>query len=264
MKNSITTIFISIVFSFYGIAQSKNSFFILEKTGKQRMLCEQMTKNYLMILSNIKIDEAKIELDQSRSEFNENLVFLDKSLISDITRVTLNNIETNWSIFKEKLSSKPSKENIDEFMNLSNLISGYCNELTAKVYIENDFKNARMLNLCNKQKTNTQKIAKNFVALNSEFADKNDYINLINETITSFEFSLSLLKNLAINNQLLTENLKKTELEWIMIKDSFNYKSASYNLTNVLSNTDKINKLTTKFSDLVQTNLLQDSKLTKL
>lgn len=147
-----------LIMNFSGIAQNSDSYFLLEKAGRQRILCEQMTKNYLMIANNKYIEFAKTELNESENEFNENLKFLILNIENQPIKEKISEVSDKWIDFKNKLIHEKYVPEINMILELSGKLSEVCNELIKNVYRENDFKNARTLNIFNKQKFNIQKL----------------------------------------------------------------------------------------------------------
>ena len=258
-------ILIAIIFSsnFLAIAQNSDIYFLLEKAGKQRMLCEQMTKNYLMIVTNQNADLAKIEIDQTKIEFNENLNFLFRNLNTDLTKKTISEISDKWLDLKDKIDADKNVSDCNIVLELSENLSLVCNNLTNNIYRENDFKNARMINILNKQKLNSQKLIKFLLINNLENNDRNLTIKNINEVIASYELNNQLLKGLTNTEINLKNLLSKNSIEWTLIKQNFDINNTKFKIEIAIENANKILKLNNDFSNSLEIISLTNSVLTK-
>ena len=132
-------------------------------------MCEQVTKSFLWLGLAINNNDAKVEFDDAKFAFSKNLLFFAENSKSANTKIAVQNLIFLWSEFKILLEAKPSKENAMIVINKSNLIMNSCSELISKIYFENNIKNTRILNLCNKQKLNIEKISKYSVIKNWNF-----------------------------------------------------------------------------------------------
>ncbi len=65
---------------------------LIEKAGKQKILCEQMTKSYLMMGSLIKAVEARFEFDDSKFAFSKNMLYLSEYSKLEETKIAIQNV----------------------------------------------------------------------------------------------------------------------------------------------------------------------------
>ncbi len=143
-----------------------------------------------------------------------------------------------WNEFKTTIETVPTRENAIIVMNQSEVLLKNCNEMISKIYLEHKLKNTRLINLCNRQRLNVQKIAKHWVC-NKWKVNSLDFEKNINEAITSYEFSLSQL--MAEENQPEISNmLIKQQNDWSGYKSNFVFENNTIAPETVIENTTVI------------------------
>lgn len=263
MKTRYILFFLTMFLWTVGFGQKLNLSQIIEKAGKQKLLCEQITKSYLMIGSAIKTDEAKLEFDDSKFTFSKNLLFLGENSKSEESKLAIQNVVALWNDFKIILVSKPTRENSLVVINQSNLVLNACNEMVAQIFSENKIKNIRLLNLCNKQRLNSQKIAKFCVAKNWKI----NYLDLekdLNETLTSYEFSLAQMISANDNSPEITKILTQQKNDWTDYKSNFMYGNKTVISEAIIENTNTILNEFNKLSLLYIKNAITGNAITGL
>ena len=160
MKIKFQLLVISILFINVSFGQNLDFTNLIEKVSQQRMLCEQITKNYLMIGSKINVDQAKIEFDESKSAFSENLNLIANNLKGEVSKNALNNVMLLWNDLQLTINLVPTKISAIEILKKTNNLALACKDLSSKIFVENNFKNSNLFNVFIKQKLNSQKIAK--------------------------------------------------------------------------------------------------------
>ncbi len=251
MKAKSVLIVVVLLIGFSSFAQKLNLSLIIEKAGKQRLLCEQVTKSYLMIGSAVKTDEAKLEFDDAKFAFSKNLLFLTENAKSEELKLAISNVVSLWNDFKVTIASKPTRENAIVAINQSNLVIKSCNEMVAKIFIENNLKNTRLFSLCNKQRLNSQKIAKLCVAKNWNIANP-DLEKDINEVLTSYEFSLQQMMLSTENTPEIIKILNQQLKDWSIFKPNFLFENKTVVPETVVENTNNILNEWNKLANIYQ------------
>ena len=263
MKSTLFALVYFTFCTFFGYSQKNNLPVLLEKAGKQKLLCEQVTKSFLWLGLAINNNDAKVEFDDAKFAFSKNLLFFAENSKSANTKIAVQNLIFLWSEFKILLEAKPNKENAMIVINKSNLIMNSCSELISKIYFENNIKNTRILNLCNKQKLNIEKISKYSVIKNWNFG----YPELekdLNEAIVSYEFSLSQLILSEDNSPEITNLLSQRLEEWPDNKPNFVFDNKTISPEKVIVNTNLILKEWNKISLIYQKMAMSNDAFFKL
>ncbi len=194
-------------FSIFSIGQTISLGSAINKAGKQRMICERMVKDYLLIGSETNVQEATIDLDNSMILFNEN--FHDLTLFAKYqdTKVALEQVNLLWADFRIRITNKPDANNALQIINDGLILVKACNLVSEKIQPFGEITNSDKLpNISGKERMNLQRIAKLYAIKNWGISNY-DVDKKITETLGSFEICLSTLYNtkentLQINNLL--------------------------------------------------------------
>ena len=85
-------------------------------SGRQRMLSQRMMKNYLILGSEVKADEAQRQLDSAVALFEEQFLALrDYAPTAEINK-QLDEVEDIWLNHRVKIISTPEKKDAPELM----------------------------------------------------------------------------------------------------------------------------------------------------
>lgn len=258
MKNKFQLLVISIFFTNVSFGQNLDFTNLIEKVSQQRMLCEQITKNYLLIGSKINVDQATIEFDEFKSAFAENLNLIANNLKSENSKNAMTNVKSLWTDLQLTVNLVPTKVSAIEILKKTNNLGLACKDLSSKIFVENNFKNSNLFNVFIKQKLNSQKIAKLWLANNWKI----DYPNLdieLKEVMTSYEFSLSILIAATDKSTLMFKILNKENLDWQYFKKSFDLENTLVQPQTVLDNTNAILKALNNNTSFYQKIALQNA-----
>ena len=263
MKTKSLILAILSLFGISSFSQKLNLSLIIEKAGKQRLLCEQVTKSYLMIGAAIKTDDAKLEFDDAKFAFSKNLLFLNENCKSEDSKLAILSVINFWNEFKIIIASKPSRENANIAINQSNLVIKSCNEMVNKIFAEFNLKNTRLFGLCNKQRLNSQKIAKLCIAKNWNIIDPDLEKNL-NEVLTSYEFSLQQMLLSNENTPEIIKILNQQLKEWSNFKPIFLFENKTVVSETVVENTNNILNEWSKLASIYQKTFLNSNVISGL
>ncbi len=211
---------------------------LFQKADEQRLLCEIMTKNFLLIGAKINVTDSKSELKESIQTFDENLKELLNFLKMDETKLFKPEVKDFWDNFKERIQEKKSQKNAIEIMALSNELSISCLELAKYVKTDSGYKINSIQNLINRQLLNSQKIIKLCTAAYWKVENTNLEKEL-KESILSFEFSLHRLlketeKNVALHNE-----IEIQEQKWMCDKEKIEVDFKNLDLNEIYSTFNK-------------------------
>jgi hypothetical protein len=221
MKKINVLVSLILLFAFAKVSGQKLSVnAALNKSGQQRMLCERMAKDYVIIGSNPKAKEAQVELDYSASIFNENFHELSAYAKSAETIDALNTVNELWAKFRVKVFKNPDIDNCPLVLAEAHTLLEACNTVVEKIQLDNNVEVARLTRLCGRQRMLTQRLAKLYM-LDSWKVDYPRLNKEIDESINTFEYSLGLLMNYSENTPEIKTILNKQYDDWSKLKKDF-------------------------------------------
>jgi hypothetical protein len=255
MKNKII---ISIVFLFTLASYSQKITLgsAINKAGKQRMLIQRMTKDYMSIGAGIKVQESNSDIDEATALFNENHRDLVNFARYQETKDALNTVSELWSKFRIKMASNPDIMNAESIIVEATILTNACNVVVEKIQNLNfSATNLKLPNICGKQRMNLQKIGMLYMAktwgVNYKYLDSD-----LKDAISSFESNLITLLNLKESNEEIKQSLTFQKSEWEFLKKSFENDLLKpgniYSSTNLM--TKEFDLLTTQYEKLVVDN----------
>jgi hypothetical protein len=221
-------------------AQKKSTNIALNKAGQQRMLCERMLKNYILIGANINSKKYNVELDETVSLFNENYYYLTNYATQNKTKDVLNKLNSLWSPFRSKIFEKPTKDKCVALLIDSKKIVDVCDTITEKIQMDNNVEIARTIILSNKLNILVERLAKNYM-LKIWGVPYENLGKETRETVNTFEYSLGILSNSSKNTTETKAILEKEYNNWKTLKEYFN-------LSNTTMNADFVNSQTASMS----------------
>jgi hypothetical protein len=221
MKKFNLIIAVVLLFSFTKISGQKMTVnTALNKAGQQRMLCERIVKDYLIIGANPKSKVAEAELDYAASIFNENFHDLTSYVKSPETISALKVVNDLWAKFRVKVFKNPDVDNCPVILADASQLVQACDDVLEKIQLDTNVEVTRLSRLCGRQRLLSQRLAKLYMVENW----KVDYPKLdkeIDESINTFEYSLGLLMNYQENTPEIRTILNKQYEQWSKLKKYF-------------------------------------------
>lgn len=221
-------------------SQESNLVTVVRKADQQRLLCEKMTKNYLLIGAKVNVVDAKIELKENIKTFDNNLKDIMLFLKMDDTKLFKPEVKDLWDNFREKIQEKNTIENASEIMITSNELSISSMELAKYIKSDSEYKMNSVENLCNKQLVNLQKIMKLCTAsiwnINYPNLDKE-----LKECIVSFDFSIYRLIQETKKNPKLRSEIETQNQIWMCTKEKIEENKSNFLQKNVFFDLEKTN-----------------------
>ncbi len=242
MKKYIVFTFLIVVFSkSFCFSETVSANSIVLKTEQQRLLCETITKNYLMITSNIKIYEAKSQMDNSIYLFEKNLKEISIFNSNKETRDINSKISDLWINFYNKVNKNYETSKSFEVMELSlELQNAYIN-LETHLKLDESYVSNEIYSLFNKQKFTIEKIAKFCLAKFSNISDVETKKQL-KFLVSDYENNLIiLLKNKKVSSDL-SDHIKDDLGRWMSLKILINNEMGNIEITQILSQIDIFQK----------------------
>jgi len=228
---------------------------LVDIAGKQRMLSQNIAKNYLYVGKKIATAKARKQLKNSLSE----LLSSHKKLTASINDPDINNllafVEMSSEDFKATAHEPFSLENAQLVMDLSESM------LEGSQYVVDSLKDSVKMNesvivgLAGKQRMLSQRIAKYYIAYQAGIKDKNT-VDQMNLAVSSFVAAHNALLINKTNTPAINRKLNDIDRLWkIVYKFYLNIEKGGlplivYNTTDNI--TKKMNEVTKLYVDLAK------------
>lgn len=192
----------------------------INKAGKQRMLTMKMAKNYMAIGAGVRVSEAKLELEEAATVFNENYndltVFIKFKEASD----ALDNVGTLWAIFRNDVNSTPNAEMAPSIIRQAYALVSACSVVVDKYVANTGAKVAVLPNVCGKQRMYSQRLGMLYIAKYWQIAFPSINKDLA-ETGVNYENGLTSLLKYTENTDEINTILKLQQAEWNFTRKFF-------------------------------------------
>ena len=239
MKKTILLLIYLVTISNY--AQTLSIAETINKAGRQRMLSQRMAKDFVLIGSGIKTEEATKELDDATVLFNEThneLVLFSKN--DEVTK-SLEFVDGLWKKYRQKVLSTPDVDLAATVIADANNLTNACNIVVEKIVASSNSKKAPLPNICGRQRMLSQKMALLYAA----YAWQVPYKNLNKEldtAINDFQVGLTTLQDNDNNTDEIKTILKLQASEWDFLKSSFDLNKERLTPVQVFSSTNLVMK----------------------
>ena len=224
-----------------GFAQITNIGEAINKAGRQRMLSQRMAKDYMMIGSGNKVEDATKELDDSSTLFNETHNELMLYCKTDGALEALGLVNALWKKYRQKILSTPDIDNAATIINDANNLTNACNLVVDKIVAESNSKKAILPNICGRQRMLSQRMALIYTAYAWQVGSKTLAKDLQN-TMDEFQKGLTTLIESPENTDEINTILRLQTSEWDFLKSSFDLNNSRLSPTQIFSSTNLVLK----------------------
>jgi len=210
---------------FYGIiAQGLTINSAINKAGRQRMLTQRMTKDYLMIGAGVKVESAQKELDNAVALFEEQFLELEEFAPTDQIADSLERVNKLWMDFRMEIVSVPDKEKAVLMINKANTLLKASHQVVLLFQEYSGAKSANLVNISGRQRMLSQRIAMYYTAYYWGVDDPSILKNF-NKSKKEFEDANKTLSNSSLNTEEITKLLDKVGSQWEFSKKGFDLNS---------------------------------------
>lgn len=228
----------------------------INKSGRQRMLSQRLTKLYIQIGLDIEVEHSKKYLDTSMALYDRQLVELRAFSNSSENKATLSELEKIWQVYKQLLVGRlPNKSDGKILLVLSEDLLKLADVATTQLEKQADSDTGKLVNLAGRQRMLSQKIAKHFQAQLWEIAPPNNK-QLLNSCRKEFVTAMGTLKTASVNTDKIKEELALTQQQWLFfesaLEQSQDLKTHRLSSTNVATCSERILAVMDKVTGLYQ------------
>ncbi|HEY6609774.1 MAG TPA: type IV pili methyl-accepting chemotaxis transducer N-terminal domain-containing protein [Pseudomonas sp.] len=182
-------------------------------SGMQRMLSQRIAKSYLMIGTEVRADEANVQLDQSMATFEKNHLALVEYAPSETIRSELTKAGGLWQRYRELALSSPDKQRAVELLELSDELLAQCEKVVQLIERHTGNSSAWLVNRSGRQRMLSQRIAKLYLA-RSWHLPVNGLDEQFKQAVNEFGQALSELQNAKQNTREISAALSKADAQW--------------------------------------------------
>ena len=232
-------------------------------SGRQRMLTQKMSKNYLLLVKTPSNTSFKTELNESKSLFESQLSTLRKNAPSASNKSLIEKIDNLWNTFKGLTEDLPANtKSAKSIMDLNTGLLKACNDLvvdiesnTSKDLDDKKKKLLRVINKSGKQRMLSQRLTLYYTASLVFPENKLAYRNTLNKIFLEYEDAISFLSIVEFNNEATEKELEIVMEKWDKyVTDKEGFFSGSFDATEVYTTTNNLtssfNKITNIYASL--------------
>lgn len=210
--SSVIALFLC-VFSVQAFAEVLTMGSALNKAGRQRMLTQNIMKNYLALGLEVDVVRAREELDRSVALFEEQYQELVEYAPSKKISASLSNVEDLWFEYRALAISKVSRENAAKMLDRNNAILAACHQVVLDLEAFAGRKSAKMVNTSGRQRMLSQRIAAYYFAHAWGFRDA-EFVAEFEKAKREYGAGLDTLTAFNKNTNDINQALKKVQAQW--------------------------------------------------
>ncbi len=221
---------------------------LVDIAGRQRMLSQRMSKDYMYVGNKVAVSKAKKQLETSVKEFKKAHDKLVNSINNEEIKNLLAFVQMSSEDFEVMVKESFTTDNAQLVLDLSESMLEGSQYVVSSLREALNIKASKIVDISGRQRMLSQRIAKYYIAYQSGIKDKNT-VDQMNETVKLFNDSHKILMLNKENTPEINRKLNEIEKLWkIVHKFYLNIEKGGLPHI-VFSTTDKI---TTKMNEVTK------------
>jgi hypothetical protein len=203
-------------------------------SGMQRMLSQRIAKNYLMIGSEVRVEQANRQLDESLALFDSNLLTLELYVDSPALQQQLEQLQQLWQPFKLQVLQRPQADQALQVIGQSQALLDASEALVQGIERHSGAKTVQLVNSSGRQRMLSQRIAMLYLAA-SWRVPVTDLDKQLQQSVAEFDAALAQLLVAPVNNAQTLALLDKVKAQWRFSQSGFRLSSDGRYVPTVIS-----------------------------